>query len=283
MQNKDNNKTYCIIGDPIQHSLSPAMQNVAFNKLGLNSTYIAFRVKKDELKESIESLRAIGVSGFNITVPHKVEVMKYLDELDISARRANAVNTVHNVGGVLKAYNTDIYGFIHPLHLRKINFDGMKVLLIGAGGAARAALAALADEDGISEVNIANRSEGNARLLLEVSVPFGLNCKIVPWEKIPVFSKTAELIVNATTVGMNSEPSVVGHQNIKKHAIVYDIVYKPVHTALLENAKQAGAEVIYGYEMLLYQGARSFEIWTGISAPIDGMKKALLGTVGEVC
>ena len=283
MQNKDNNKTYCIIGDPIQHSLSPAMQNAAFNKLGLNSSYIAFRVKKDELKESIESLRAIGVSGFNITVPHKVEAMKYLDELDISARRANAANTVHNVGGVLKAYNTDIYGFIHPLHLRKINFDGMKVLLIGAGGAARAALAALADEDGISEVNIANRSEGNARLLLEVSVPFGLNCKIVPWEKIPVFSKTAELIVNATTVGMNSEPSVVDHHNIKKHAIVYDIVYKPVHTALLENAKQAGAEVIYGYEMLLYQGARSFEIWTGMSAPIDGMKKALLGTVGEVC
>jgi shikimate dehydrogenase len=283
MQNKDNNKTYCIIGDPIQHSLSPAMQNAAFNKLGLNSSYIAFRVKKDELKESIESLRAIGVSGFNITVPHKVEAMKYLDELDISARRANAVNTVQNVGGVLKAYNTDIYGFIHPLHLRKINFDGMKVLLIGAGGAARAALAALADEDGISEVNIANRSEGNARHLLEVSVPFGLNCKIVPWEKIPIFSKTADLIVNATTVGMNSEPSVVDHQNIKKHAIVYDIVYKPVHTALLENAKQAGAEVIYGYEMLLYQGARSFEIWTGMSAPIDGMKKALLGTVGEVC
>jgi shikimate dehydrogenase len=283
MQNKDNNKTYCIIGDPIQHSLSPAMQNAAFNKLGLNSSYIAFRVKKDELKESIESLRAIGVSGFNITVPHKVEAMKYLDEFDISARRANAVNTVNNVGGVLKAYNTDIYGFIHPLHLRKINFDGMKVLLIGAGGAARAALAALADEDGISEVNIANRSEGNARLLLEVSVPFGLNCKIVPWEKIPIFSKTAELILNATTVGMNSEPSVVDHQNIEKHAIVYDIVYKPVHTALLENAKRAGAEVIYGYEMLLYQGARSFEIWTGMSAPIDGMKKALLGTVGEVC
>jgi shikimate dehydrogenase len=283
MQNKDNNRTYCIIGDPIQHSLSPAMQNAAFNKLGLNSTYIAFRVKKDELKESIESLRAIGVSGFNITVPHKVEAMKYLDELDVSARRANAVNTVHNVRGVLKAYNTDIYGFIHPLHLRKIKFDGMKVLLIGAGGAARAALAALADEDGISEVNITNRSEGNARLLLEVSVPFGLNCKIVPWEKIPVFSKTADLIVNATTVGMNSEPSVVDHQNIKKHATVYDIVYKPVHTALLENAKQAGAEVIYGYEMLLYQGARSFEIWTGMSAPIDGMKKALLGTVGEVC
>jgi shikimate dehydrogenase len=282
MQDKDSSKTYCIIGDPIQHSLSPAMQNAAFNNLGMNSSYIAFRVRKGELKESIESLRAIGVSGFNITVPHKVEVINYLDQLDISVRKANAVNTVHNVGGVLKAYNTDIYGFIHPLHLRKINFNGMKVLLIGAGGAARAALAALADENGISEINIANRSEGNARLLLEVSVPLGLNCKIVQWEEIPAFSKTAELIVNATTVGMNSEPSLLDYQNINKHAIVYDIVYRPIHTALLDNAKQAGAEVIYGYEMLLHQGAKSFEIWTGMSAPIDGMKKALLGTVGEV-
>jgi shikimate dehydrogenase len=282
MQDKDSSKTYCIIGDPIQHSLSPAMQNAAFNKLGMNSSYIAFRVRKGELKESIESLRAIGVSGFNITVPHKVEVINYLDQLDISVRKANAVNTVHNVGGVLKAYNTDIYGFIHPLHLRKINFNGMKVLLIGAGGAARAALAALADENGISEINIANRSEGNARLLLEVSVPLGLNCKIVQWEEIPAFSKTAELIVNATTVGMNSEPSLLDYQNINKHGIVYDIVYRPIHTALLDNAKQAGAEVIYGYEMLLHQGAKSFEIWTGMSAPIDGMKKALLGTVGEV-
>jgi shikimate dehydrogenase len=281
MQDKDSNKTYCIIGDPIQHSLSPAMQNAAFNKLGMNSSYIAFRVRKGELKESIESLRAIGVSGFNITVPHKVEVINYLDQLDISVRKANAVNTVHNVGGVLKAYNTDIYGFIHPLHLRKINFNGMKVLLIGAGGAARAALAALADENGISEINIVNRSEGNARLLLEVSVPLGLNCKIVPWEDITAFSRTAELIVNATTVGMNSEPSFLDYQNINKHAIVYDIVYRPVHTALLDNAKQAGAEVIYGYEMLLHQGAKSFEIWTGMSAPIDGMRKALLGTVGE--
>jgi shikimate dehydrogenase len=282
MQDKDSSKTYCIIGDPIQHSLSPAMQNAAFNKLRMNSSYIAFRVRKGELKESIESLRAIGVSGFNITVPHKVEVINYLDQLDISVRKANAVNTVHNVGGVLKAYNTDIYGFIHPLHLRKINFNGMKVLLIGAGGAARAALAALADENGISEINIANRSEGNARLLLEVFVPLGLNCKIVQWEEIPAFSKTAELIVNATTVGMNSEPSLLDYQNINKHAIVYDIVYRPIHTALLDNAKQAGAEVIYGYEMLLHQGAKSFEIWTGMSAPIDGMKKALLGTVGEV-
>lgn len=279
--NQMQSKTFCIIGDPIQHSLSPAVQNAAFNAAGLNCSYIAFRVKKGELKESIESLRAIGVSGFNITVPHKVEAMKYLDGFDSSARKANAVNTVHNMDGVLKAYNTDIYGFIHPLHLRKVNFDGMKVLLIGAGGAARAILAALADENGISEVNIANRSEEKARALLEISLALGLNCKIVPWERIPEYSRNTKLIVNATTVGMNSEPSLVKHENLHKDAIVYDIVYKPVNTDFLENAKYAGANVIYGYEMLLYQGAKSFEIWTGMSAPIDAMKKVLLGTLGE--
>ena len=281
MQKTDSSKTYCIIGDPIQHSLSPAMQNAAFNAVGLNCSYIAFRVKKEELKESIESLRAIRVSGFNITVPHKVEAMKYLDEFDPSARKANAVNTVHNIDGVLKAYNTDIYGFIHPLHLRKVNFDRMKVLMIGAGGAARAILAALADEKGISEVNIANRSEGRARALLETSLALGLNCRIVPWEKIPEYSRNTKLIVNTTTVGMNNEPSLVKHQDFNKDAIVYDIIYKPVNTDFLENARYAGANVIYGYEMLLYQGVKSFEIWTGMSAPIDAMKKVLLGTIGE--
>ena len=281
MRIKNSSNTYCIIGDPIQHSLSPAMQNAAFNALGLNSSYIAFRVKMGELEESIGSLRAIGVSGFNITVPHKVEAMKYLDDFDTSACKANAVNTVHNVGGLLKAYNTDIYGFIHPLHLRKVNFDGINVLLIGAGGAARAILAALGDENGISEVNIANRSEGKARALLETPLARRLNCATVPWEKISKYSRKARLIVNATTIGMNNEPSLLKPQDINKDAIVYDIVYKPVNTNLVENAKYAGAGIIYGHEMLLYQGAKSFEIWTGMPAPIHAMKKALLGTVGE--
>src|SRR3989337_2921356 len=108
-------KTYCIIGDPVHHSLSPGMQNAALNALGLNSTYIAFRVSAGELKASIQSLRAINIAGFNVTIPHKVAVMKYLDELDATAKKAGAVNTVNNIEGVLKGYNTDIYGFIEPL------------------------------------------------------------------------------------------------------------------------------------------------------------------------
>jgi shikimate dehydrogenase len=281
MQIKDSSNTYCIIGDPIQHSLSPAMQNAAFKAAGLNSSYLAFRVKKGELGESIGSLRATRVSGFNITVPHKVEAMKYLDEFDSSASKADAVNTVHNVSGLLKAYNTDIYGFIHPLHLRNVNFKGIKVLLIGAGGAARAIVAALEAERGISEVNIANRTQGKARALLEMSRTRQLNCNMITWDEISKYSRKAELIVNATTIGMGNEPGLLDYQDLNKDAIVYDIVYRPVNTEFLENAKYAGADVVYGYEMLLYQGAKSFEIWTGIHAPNYAMTMALLGTIGE--
>ena len=138
-------RTYCIIGDPVHHSLSPGMQNAAFSALGLDCTYIAFRVPAPELQESIASLPAINMSGFNVTIPHKVAVMQYLDELDATAKKAGAVNTVNNAGGVLKGYNTDIAGFIEPLRRRKVDF-ATTVLLLGAGGAARAIVAALAEE-----------------------------------------------------------------------------------------------------------------------------------------
>jgi shikimate dehydrogenase len=279
MQSKSN--TYCIIGDPVQYSLSPAMYNAVFNSLGLNSIYIAFRVPKGELKESIDSLRAINISGFNVTIPHKIEVINYIDSMDSTAHKANAVNTVHNIRGLFRAYNTDIYGFIHPLHTRHVKFNGMTILLIGAGGAARAVVAALSAEKDISKIIIANRSQLKAKQLSEIGTKLGLKCNLIPWQMIQEYAKTANLIVNTTAVGMNNEKSVIDYHHINKDSIVYDIVYKPATTDLLENAKYAGAQVIYGYEMLLNQGARSFEIWTGLPAPVDVMKKALLGTFGE--
>ena len=127
-------KTYCIIGDPINSSLSPVMQNAAFGYFGLNNTYIAFRVPKGELKASLESLRATNSSGFNVTIPHKIDIVPYLDELHPSAQKAGAVNTVQNIDGIFKGYNTDIYGFIEPLRRRRVNLNGMKILLIGEEG-----------------------------------------------------------------------------------------------------------------------------------------------------
>jgi shikimate dehydrogenase len=274
-------KTYCIIGDPIHHSLSPAMQNAAFAALGLNCTYIAFRVPTGELKESVESLRNINIAGFNVTVPHKIGVINYLDELDATAKTVGAVNTVNNINGIFKGYNTDIYGFIEPLHKRKVDFQGMKVLLLGAGGAARAVVAALAQERGINNLTIANRNIDRAKELASIGSSLGIKSEAVPLEMAQELSCISDLIVNATLLGMNNETSLIDYQHINKGSIVYDIVYRPIVTDLIDNAKQAQAHVVYGYEMLIAQGARAFEIWTGLAPPIDVMKKNLLGTFGE--
>ncbi|MEP0824834.1 MAG: shikimate dehydrogenase [Nitrososphaera sp.] len=275
-------KTYCIIGDPIQHSLSPGMQNAAFAALGLDCTYIAFRVPANELKESIESLRSINISGFNVTVPHKVEVMKYLDELDPSAKKAAAVNTVNNIEGILRGYNTDIDGFIEPLRRRQVDFHNMKVLLLGAGGAARAIVAALAQEGAnITKIIIANRNMQRASELAKIGSDIGLKCEILPFAQVQDVSPECDLIVNATTIGLNNESSPIDYEHIKKGSIVYDIVYRPIVTDLIENAKYAQATVVYGYEMLIEQGAKAFEIWTGLAAPREAMKRHLLGVFGE--
>ena len=274
-------KTYCIIGDPIHHSLSPAMHNAAFAAKGLNCTYIAFRVPQNELKESIESLRGINIAGFNVTTPHKTNVMRYLDELEPMAKKASAVNTVNNIEGIFRGYNTDVYGFIEPLHKRHVDFRGMNVLLIGSGGAARAVVVALAEENSIAKLVIANRDVQRAKELATLADRLGMKCEVVPFEKATAFSPACDLIINATKLGMNNEPSVIDHLHIQKGSIVYDIVYRPMVTDLIENAKYAQASVVYGYEMLIEQGAKAFEIWTGLSAPRDAMKKNLLGIFGE--
>ncbi len=274
-------KTYCIIGDPIYHSLSPAMQNAAFAAKGLNCTYISFRVPRNELKESIESLRSINIAGFNVTTPHKTEVMRYIDELDPTAKKASAVNTVNNIEGILRGYNTDVYGFIEPLHRRHVDFSGMQVLLIGSGGAARAVVVALAEENAIAKLIIANRDVKRANELALLGTGFGMKCEAVPLENVTEYSAKSDLIVNATTLGMNNEPSIIDYQHIQKGSIVYDMVYRPLVTDLIENAKYAQASVVYGYEMLIEQGAKAFEIWTGLAAPLDAMKKNLLGIFGE--
>ena len=272
-------KTYCIIGDPVHHSLSPAMHNAAFNSLHLNCTYIAFRVPKGQLEESINALRAIDIAGFNVTLPHKVDILRFMNYLDSSAEKATAVNTVHNVGGILKGYNTDIFGFIEPLRKRNVNFNGMNILLLGAGGSARAVIAGFSEMKGINKITIANRTLEKARQLAKKGTDLGLECQVTEMDNIKDIAVKSHLIVNTTSIGMDQEKeeSVIGYEHISKNTIVYDIVYKPVVTNLLENARYAGADVVYGYEMLLEQGARAFEIWTDLRAPRDVMKKSLLG------
>jgi shikimate dehydrogenase len=273
-------KTYCIIGDPISHSLSPAIHNAAFSTLKLNCTYISFKVSKGELEGSIASLRAAGIAGFNVTIPHKVDVLRYLDRLEKSAMLAGAVNTVNNEEGQLVGYNTDIAGFIEPIHNRKVSLSAAQVLLLGTGGAARAILAALAGEH-IGKVLIATRDTTGIKTITEKAHELQVPCEIVPLETVSKMPLDCDLIVNATPLGMKGEPSFIKSDQIRKGTIVYDIVYRPVYTDLINQAKKAQAIVIFGYEMLLEQAAKSFEIWTGLEAPREAMKKSLLGFFGE--
>ena len=276
-----NFKTYCIIGDPIDHSLSPAIHNAAFTTLGLNCSYIAFRVQESQLKNSIDSLRAINIGGFNVTMPHKVTVLNYVDRPDKIVELVGAANTVNNEGGKFYAYNTDVSGFIEPLHQRKIDLNGYEVLILGGGGAARAVAVALSQEKGVSKINIFNRDSNRSTNLANVINKLGIKTNIISHNDMQKIAFRSNLIINTTPLGMKNEESLIKSSSIRKESIVYDIVYKPIETKLLENAKTAGAQVIYGYEMLLEQAIASFKIWFRIDPPIESMKKVLFGMFGE--
>jgi len=281
MRLEESIKTYCIIGDPIEHSLSPMIHNAGFNHLKLRSTYIAYKVKYLELEASIFSLKKVGITGFNVTIPHKTNVLKYIDVLDSIAKQAGAVNTVQNVQGSLYGYNTDVEGFLRPLANRKINLNGMNILLLGAGGAARAVVAGLSKETQDIKISIANRNINKAKELAKLGTQLGFKCDTLGLDDVKLNSNRADMIVNTLPLGMDNENAIIDIPSISEGSIVYDIVYRPVLTNLLRNAKQAGAMLIYGYEMLLEQAAESFQIWTGMPAPKDVMRKALLGPFGE--
>jgi shikimate dehydrogenase len=269
-------KSFAVIGDPIDHSLSPNIHSAAFREMDLDSSYIAYRIPKGELEEGIEGLKKIKIDGFNITIPHKVEMMKYLDKIDESCSLIGAVNTVTNTDGILKGYNTDMDGFLEPFKKKKLNIANTKVLLLGAGGAARAIVAGFANEKAKS-ITIANRTLGNAENLAEFAKKIGLNANAVKIEDVKDTAKNFDIIVNATSVGLRDEPSVISLEGISEKTIVYDIVYMPINTDFIKKAKEKNAIIIYGYEMLLGQAVRAFEIWHGVEAPYNAMKKALLG------
>jgi shikimate dehydrogenase len=274
-------RTYCIIGDPVSHSLSPAMHNAAFKSLSMDDVYIAYKVSSHELESSVESLRSVKISGFNVTIPHKIAVLQYLDEVDLLSRKAGAVNTVASIDGRFKGFNTDIQGFLQPLLNRGIDFRGLSVLLFGAGGSARAVVASLSSVTGISKLVVANRTYNKSSELSKQAELQGLTSSVSMIEEAKVMAKRFDLIVNATSVGLQSNESILDSEDIDGSSTVYDLVYRPVMTKLLENAREKGARVIYGYEMLLEQGAQAFEIWTGLKAPIPAMKKALFGVFQE--
>ena len=269
-------KSFAVIGDPIDHSLSPNIHSAAFRELDLDCSYIAFRIPKGELAEGLEGLKKIKIDGFNVTIPHKIEMMKYLDRIDESCSVIGAVNTIANKEGVFKGYNTDMDGFLEPFKKKGLNIANTKVLLLGAGGAARAIVAGFAKEKA-GNITIANRTLDNAKSLSEFSKKVGLNSNAIKIEDVNDSAKDYDIIVNATSVGLRNEPSPISLDGINEKTIVYDIVYMPMNTDFIKRGKDNGSIVIFGYEMLLGQAVRSFEIWHDMEAPYNAMKKALLG------
>lgn len=252
------------------------MHNAAFAAQGLDLVYLAFDVQPDDLPKAVSGLRALGFAGANITIPHKEAVLPLLDDVDPVARRAGAVNTVVNRGGRLVGYNTDVYGFLMALEKGWGRGPrGARCLVVGAGGAARAVIAGLVSEEA-GEIWIYNRTAARAR---------DLSAEVASWSPQPVrilgesdllcFGPQAELIVNATPVGMNTEvkASPIPVDIVTGDQVVMDLVYASEPTPLLVAAHRKGAIVIDGVEMLVQQAARAYELWTGRAAPVDLMRK----------
>lgn len=272
-------KVLGIIGKPVRHSLSPLMQNAALEACGLDYVYVPFEVLPENIGMAIGGLKALGVAGFNVTIPHKTDVMSYLDELDESAVAAGAVNTVKNVSGRLVGFNTDGDGLLRSL-ADDLGFDPQSctIVVIGAGGAARGAIAALC-RAGAKRIVIANRSHDRATELAsamsarfcgtELSIATGYDelCSCLPH---------SDLLINTTSVGMNHDRIPFLCLNaLSSTAKVYDMVYSPRVTPLLSEAAELGLMGVNGLGMLAAQGELAFTIWTGEIPPKGLMKRAL--------
>jgi len=258
---------YAVFGDPVEHSLSPAMQNAAFSAMGLSARYLAFRVRRERLRDAILGAEAMGFGGLNLTIPLKEEALKVVVP-DENAAAMGAVNTVAFEDGSILGYNTDGQGALLALEGAGVRVDGRQVLVIGAGGAAKAIARQLSLRG--ADLSIANRDRGRA-LDLAAAVGgrgYGLADldRLVP---------QAEVIVNATSVGMKDGDSrLVNGRLLRDGQTVFDIVYNR-ETELLRDAANAGAKVLDGVMMLVHQGALSIEIWTGRKAPVDVMELAV--------
>lgn len=245
---------YCIIGDPVSHSLSPAMHNAAFAALKINAVYMPMRVKKEGLKSALDEMRTLGVKGINVTIPHKVEVLKYLDRLDDTAKRIGAVNTIVNKKGKLVGYNTDAIGAITAIKSKMKVLRGKTAVILGSGGAAKAIHFGL-EKEGAKTI-VLSRQEINQK-------------------KISSLIPRADLVCNCTPIGIRDEPSPIPKSLLKKDLVVFDAVYHEGGTNLANNAVKAGCTVITGDEMLVKQGAAAFELWTGRRPDSELMLKAV--------
>lgn len=260
---------YCVLGDPVAHSLSPLMHNAAFAAAGINGAYLAFNVR--DLQGAVSGIRSLGIRGASVTIPHKVAVMAHLDNCEETATRIGAVNTIVNRDGRLTGYNTDCRGAIRALAGQTV-LKGRNALILGAGGAARAIGFGMVEAG--ARVTIANRSVTRGERLAG-----DLGAEFVPLADLK--QTGCDTLVNATAVGMapHAHGIPVPQGFLRPGMVVMDAVYNPVDTRLIKSARNMGCATIDGVAMFVYQGALQFELWTGMKAPLAPMRQAVVSAL----
>jgi len=273
-------KVYGVIGDPIGHSMSPVMHNDLFEHNEIDATYLAFHVKKGNLEAAVTGLKALGVSGFNVTVPHKTDIIPLLDDIDPLAKAIGAVNTVVNTNGKLIGFNTDGRGFVRALLNKGLSLTEQKVLVIGAGGAARAIYFSLA-EAGVKEIDICNRTVEKA-LSLKEACPFSVETKVSSISEAEKTIVDYDLLIQTTLIGMSPQvdDTPIRFKALKTDCFASDIIYNPLETKFLKEAKFIGASIQNGVDMFVNQGALAFEIWTSIFPDTNRMTENVLKQLG---
>lgn len=271
-----------VIGDPIAQSKSPAMHNAALEALGIAGEYIPLHVKREELGRAVSRLKELGFRGWNVTIPHKVDIMPYMDELDVTASAAGAVNTVVHHNGRLTGYNTDGIGYVRSLKEEAIaDLHGRVILVLGAGGAARGVVHALAAEKP-AHIYIANRTLARAEELA-ASFPKEAGVSSVAMEHLQEVASGADVIINTTSIGMYPDISAtpLPAAMLPSHIVISDLIYNPLTTKLLNIGLEKGCVIHSGLGMFVNQGAYALEYWTGKEAPRTVMREAVLQSLGK--
>jgi shikimate dehydrogenase len=262
---KASTKVFCVIGHPIEHSMSPSMHNIAFQALGLDNVYVAFDILPEYLANAISGIKALDIKGFNVTLPHKRAMLKYLDQIDPLAGAIGAINTVKNDDGLLIGKNTDAMGGEEALIQAGGDLTGKRVMILGAGGAARAISYVLAGQ--IAHLVILNRTQEKAVILArEVQEKANIKVQGKGLDRSHLLEEInrADILINTTSVGMypNINVSPVPKELLHDNLLVFDVIYNPIETQLLKDAIDSGCKVLNGVDMLVNQGALAFEWWT---------------------
>jgi shikimate dehydrogenase len=262
-----------LLGYPVEHSLSPAMHNAAFEHLGMDYCYVTFPVRPDMLKDAVKAVRALHMRGVNVTVPHKESVIPLLDEVDTEASFIGAVNTVLNDEGTLKGFNTDGRGFMESLSEEHVSLEGKTVLIVGAGGACRAISYYLSEK--VKKLLLFDIDEARVTKLSDDLGAIRSNvCRMNVIDSL----EGIDILINATPLGLkDTDPYPFDVSLIREYMVVCDLIYRT--TSLLKAASEKGCRAIDGLGMLLHQGVLAFEIWTGLRPPVEVMRRALRSRV----